>query len=75
VFPIDVQHALFWVAGMVVGCMIVGMTAKSYSDGHRRPMRPLVAILAAFLGLGLGWALNAWFDYVRFTQIGGGGSM
>jgi hypothetical protein len=69
------QHALFWATGMLVGCGIVGMTAKSYADGHRRALRPMIAVIATLFGLLLGWALNAWFDYVRLTQNGGGGSM
>jgi hypothetical protein len=71
----DGAHALFWVVGMIVGSAIVAMTAKSYADGRGRSMRPLIAVMAALFGLAIGWALNAWFDYIQFTKNGGGGSM
>ena len=60
---------------MVVGCAIVGMLGKSFMEGRGRASLPVFIALALISGLIMGWALNAWIDYIHFTSNGGGGGM
>ncbi len=64
---------LFWIVGFLIGAGIVAMTGKSFVEEHGRRLIPLVVALALIGGLVVGWALNAWNDYVHFTANGGGG--
>ena len=69
------QQALFWVVGFAVGAATVAMTGKSFVEERGRRLVPVVVVLAVLGGLVVGWALNAWNDYIHFTANGGGGGM
>jgi hypothetical protein len=59
------QHAVFWVVGMIVGCALGGATGQSFVQEHGRRLIPLFVVLALAAGLLIGWALNAWIDFVH----------
>lgn len=63
---------MFWAAGMIVGCATAGMIGKGFVEERGRQLIPLFVVLAVLLGLAIGWALNAWVDYIHFTANGGG---
>jgi hypothetical protein len=69
------SQALFWVVGFVVGAATVAMTGKGFVEERGRRLLPVVVLLAVLGGLVVGWALNAWNDYIHFTANGGGGGM
>ena len=62
----------WWIAGMIVGAATAGMIGKSFVEEHGRKLIPLLVGLALVFGLVIGWALNAWIDYIHFTANGGG---
>ncbi len=68
------EHVVFWVAGFVVGGATVGMMGKSFVEERGRRLIPMFVGLAIIAGLIVGWALNAWIDYIHFTANGGGAS-
>ncbi len=57
---------------MIVGGATVGMLGKSFVEERGRRLIPLFVVLALVAGLVVGWALNAWVDYIHFTANGGG---
>ena len=65
------EHVLFWVAGMIVGCATAGMIGKGFVEERGRRLIPVFVALALVFGLVIGWALNAWVDYIHFTASGG----
>ncbi len=65
---------VFWVAGFVVGGATVGMMGKSFVEERGRRLIPMFVGLAIVAGVVVGWALNAWIDYIHFTASGGGAS-
>lgn len=65
-------HAIFWIAGMLVGGATMAMIGKDFVEERGRKLIPLFVVLALACGLGVGWALNAWFDYIGYTGRGGG---
>ena len=66
------EHALFWIAGMIVGRATAGMIGKGFVEERGRRLIPVFVGLALVCGLALGWALTAWVDYIHFTANGGG---
>jgi len=65
------QHAIFWVVGIILGAAGGLVMAQSFSQDHPRKQVIAWAIPLAMLGgLLLGWALNAWIDYVHATAGG-----
>ncbi|HEX3550543.1 MAG TPA: hypothetical protein VHT53_09210 [Candidatus Elarobacter sp.] len=66
------EHAVFWVAGMIVGGATIGMMGKSFVEERGRHLIPAFIGLALLAGVIVGWALNAWVDYIHFTANGGG---
>jgi hypothetical protein len=64
-------HALFWLAGMIVGGACVGMIGRDFVKERGRQLIPLFVGLAIAGGLVVGWALNAWIDYIDYTARGG----
>ena len=71
---VTTEHALFWAAGMIVGGATVGMMGKSFVEERGRKLIPTFVALAVVAGLIVGWALNAWIDYIHFTANGGSAS-
>ena len=67
------DHLLFWIAGFIVGGGTAGMVGKGFVEERGRRLIPLFVALALVCGLIVGWALNAWVDYIHFTGNGGGG--
>ena len=67
------QQLLFWVVGFIVGGGTVAMTGKSFVEERGRKLIPLVVVLSIVGGIVVGWALNAWNDYMHFMANGGGG--
>ena len=64
-------RALFWIVGMIAGGAIAAMIGKSFMDDRGRKSLPIFIVLGLVFGLVVGWALNAWNDYIHFTQNGG----
>jgi hypothetical protein len=57
---------------MIVGGATVGMMGKSFVEERGRRLIPMFVVLAIVSGLIVGWALNAWIDYIHYTANGGG---
>jgi len=60
------QRAVFYVVGIVLGIAGGVVMTQSFSEDHPREKVIRFTIpLALAGGLILGWALNAWIDYVH----------
>jgi len=60
------QHAIFYAVGLILGGACGLMIGQSFAAEHgRRKVLPVVVPLTLVAGLVLGWALNAWNDYVH----------
>jgi hypothetical protein len=70
------QHVLFYAVGLILGAGAGIVSAQSFSEDHPRgKVLAYVIPLALAGGLVLGWALNAWFDYIQYTRNGGSAPM
>jgi 1,4-dihydroxy-2-naphthoate octaprenyltransferase len=56
------------VVGFVVGAATVAMTGKGFVEERGRRLVPVVVLLAVLGGLVVGWALNAWNDYIHIHR-------
>ena len=66
------QHIVFWIVGIVLGAAGGLVMVQSFSQDHPRKAVIAWAIpLAIIGGIVLGWALNAWIDYIHVTANGG----
>jgi drug/metabolite transporter (DMT)-like permease len=61
------EQTAYWIFGFVLGGGIAIAVGKSFVDEHGRKAIPPIAAAALLLGASLGWALNAYIDYVRFS--------
>jgi Na+-driven multidrug efflux pump len=60
------QRAIFYIVGMMLGIAGGIVMTQSFSEDHPRKVVLRITIpLALVGGLILGWALNAWIDYVH----------
>jgi uncharacterized protein YcfJ len=59
------QHAVFWIVGMILGCALGGLVGQSFVAERGRRVLPIVVALSLGCGLAIGWALNAWIDFVH----------
>jgi len=70
--PRVTQHIIFWIVGIALGAAGGLVMVQSFSQDHPRKQVIAWAIpLAVIGGITLGWALNAWIDYIHFTGNGG----
>ena len=59
-------HAMFYAIGIILGVGGGLMMAQSFAEDHPRKTVFAIAIpLALIAGLVLGWALNAWIDFMH----------
>jgi hypothetical protein len=50
---------------MIVGCALGGLAGRSFIEERGKRLIPLVVALSLGCGLAIGWALNAWIDFVH----------
>jgi hypothetical protein len=61
-------HAIFYAIGLIIGGGGGMVMAQSFAEDHPPKTVYLIAVpLALVTGLVLGWALNAWIDYIHST--------
>lgn len=61
---------MFWAVGMLLGCGLGAAVGQSFVHEHGRRLIPLFVVLALGGGATLGWALNAWIDFVNLSASG-----
>lgn len=59
------ERILYWVFGLVLGCAASAAIAKPLIAERGRKVIPGFAAGGIGVGILLGWAINAYIDYVR----------
>jgi hypothetical protein len=69
---VSTNELLYWMVGMLFGSATVVVVGRDFVSEHGRKLIPWLVVLGLAFGVLMGWALNAWINYIHFTAGAGG---